>query len=307
VNGIIIIDKPAGWTSHDVIAKLRGAIKQKRIGHGGTLDPMATGVLPIFIGRATRAAEFCENAEKEYIAGLRLGIVTDTQDITGNIISENEVTVTEENLKATLPHFTGALKQIPPMYSAIKKDGKKLYELARQGIEIPREPRDVYISLLELLDYCRSENTNNYVIAGSTRNPLSYTLRIVCSKGTYIRTLCFDIGAKLGCGGTLSELRRTGAGVFSIENSHTLDDVLAKVLTDSVSDVLLPTDSIFSNYPDIILSEDEVQKAKNGAICKTQESTEDGKYRVYAPNGEFLLLGEVIDNKVKTIKSFFEV
>ena len=151
MNGIIIVDKPAGWTSHDVIAKLRGALKQKRIGHGGTLDPMATGVLPVFVGRATRAAEFCENAEKEYIAGLRLGIVTDTQDVTGNVLSEKEVTFSTDDIRAVLPSFMGALKQIPPMYSAIKKDGKKLYELARQGIEIPREARDIYISELELV------------------------------------------------------------------------------------------------------------------------------------------------------------
>ena len=160
VNGIIIVDKPEGWTSHDVVAKLRGAMrsilcdgagKQRRIGHGGTLDPMATGVLPIFIGRATRAAEFCENAEKEYIAGLRLGIVTDTQDITCNILSQSPVTATIDDLKAILPQFTGAQKQIPPMYSAIKQNGKKLYELARQGKQVPRNPRDIVISELEII------------------------------------------------------------------------------------------------------------------------------------------------------------
>ena len=287
INGIIIIDKPAGWTSHDVIAKLRGALKQKRIGHGGTLDPMATGVLPVFIGRATRAAEFCENAEKEYLAGLQLGIVTDTQDITGNILNEKESTVTEEDLKKILPNFTGPQKQIPPMYSAIKKDGQKLYELARKGIEIPREPRDIYISELELIN--------------------THTLRVVCSKGTYIRTLCHDIGSALGCGGTLSALRRTRAGVYTIDMSHTLDDVLSMILTDSVSSVLLPIDSIFADHPSISISAPEVKNAKNGAMCNTQKSTENGRYRVYAPDGEFLLLGDVNNNKIKTIKSFFEV
>jgi len=290
VSGIIIIDKPSGWTSFDVIAKLRGALKIKRIGHGGTLDPMATGVLPVFIGRATRAAEFCENSEKEYIAGLRLGIVTDTQDITGKVLSENKVTATREDLEAILPNFMGAQKQIPPMYSAVKKDGQKLYDLARRGVEIPREARDIFISSLELLP---DKNT--------------YTLRIVCSKGTYIRTLCNDIGLALGCGGTLSELRRTRAGAFSIEHAHTLDDVLAMVLTDSVGDIVLPIDSIFSDYPAISISETEVKKAKNGSLCQTQENTVDGKYRIYAPDGEFLLLGEVSNNKISTIKSFFEV
>ena len=289
----MIIDKPAGWTSHDVIAKLRGALKQKRIGHGGTLDPMATGVLPIFIGRATRAAEFCENAEKEYLAELKLGVVTDTQDITGNVLSENKVDITLKDLEEILPRFLGPQKQTPPMYSAIKKDGQKLYELARKGIEIPREPRDIYISELKLIN--------------------THTLRVVCSKGTYIRTLCHDIGSALGCGGTLAALRRTRAGVYTIDMSHTLDEALATVLTDSVNSIILPIDSIFSDYPAISINGSEVKKAKNGAPCNTQKNIENGTYRVYAPDNEFLLLGEVNNlgegnnNKVKTIKSFFEV
>jgi len=295
MNGIIVIDKPADWTSHDVIAKLRGALKQKRIGHGGTLDPMATGVLPVFIRRATRAAEFCENAEKEYIAGLLLGTVTDTQDITGNVLQKNDVSVTAEDLKAILPRFIGKQKQIPPMYSAVKKYGKKLYELARKGIEIPREPREINISKLELTT-CQRDGS-----------PDSFMLRIVCSKGTYIRTLCHDIGAALGCGGTLSSLRRTRAGVFTIEEAHALDDVLSTILTDSVSSILKPTDSIFTNHPKLTINESEVIKAKNGAVCNAQDNTNNGKYRVYAPGGEFLLLGEVTNDKIKTIKSFFEV
>ena len=303
MNGIIIIDKPAGWTSHDVIAKLRGALKLKRIGHGGTLDPMATGVLPVFIGRATRAAEFCENAEKEYIAGLRLGIVTDTQDITGKKLSENKVTATTEELKAILPQFTGPIKQIPPMYSAIKKDGKKLYELARRGIDVPREPRDIHISVLELIiEPTISSQLSTFNSQLSTFN--SFKLRIVCSKGTYIRTLCHDIGAALGNGGTLSALRRSRAGVFTIEMAHTLDDVIATILTDSVSNILLPIDSLFSDFPSITLSESDTRKAKNGALRRI-EAKQCGTYRCYAPDGEFLLLGEVSNNKIKTIKSFF--
>jgi len=299
MNGIIVIDKPADWTSHDVIAKLRGALKQKRIGHGGTLDPMATGVLPVFIGRATRAAEFCENADKEYIAGLQLGTVTDTQDITGNVLQKNDVTISADDLASILPRFTGAIKQIPPMYSAIKKDGKKLYELARKGIEIPREPREVFIYELGV--------TGTVLLTPCQENRPSVTLKITCSKGTYIRTLCHDIGAALGCGGTLSALRRTRAGVYTIDMAHSLDDVLSAVLSDTVSDMIKPTDSIFSDYPSITLVESEVQRAKNGAICYTQNNIDNGKYRVYAPGGEFLLLAEVTRNKVKTIKSFFEV
>ena len=293
MNGILIIDKPSGWTSHDVIAKLRGALRQKRVGHGGTLDPMATGVLPVFIGRATRAAEYCENAEKEYIAGMRLGVVTDTQDITGSVISRNDVSVGSKDLIDVLPRFTGALKQIPPMYSAVKKDGKKLYELARRGIDVPREARDISISTLELLEGDGS---------------LDIPLRVVCSKGTYIRTLCHDIGAALGCGATLSSLRRTRAGVYGIDEAHTLDDVLSTVLTNSVNPLIMPVDSIFSNFPSLEVESSEVFKVKNGAVCRTQESVENGRYRVYSQDGEFLVLGDVTYNtKLKTVKSFFEV
>jgi len=309
MNGIIIINKPSGWTSHDVIAKLRGATKQKRIGHGGTLDPMATGVLPVFVGRATRAAEFCENAEKEYIATLKLGIVTDTQDITGNILSENKVIATFEDLKNILPQFTGAQKQIPPMYSAIKKDGKKLYELARQGIEIPREPREIYISTLSVGVDAPGDPPPRHcgLEPQSPDTPDTYTLRITCSKGTYIRTLCHDIGAALGCGGTLSALERTRAGVYTKDKAHTLETVLAAISTDTVNSIILPIDSIFSEYPAIAISATQLRKALNGAPCKTQENTRNGRYRVYDPTCKFLLLGEVNNNVITTIKSFFEV
>jgi len=293
MNGILIINKPANWTSHDVIAKLRGMLKQKRIGHGGTLDPQATGVLPVFIGRATRAAEFSENAEKEYTAEFKLGITTDTQDITGNIINEKVVTVTVNDLSAILPNFTGPQNQVPPMYSAIKKDGKKLYELARKGIEIPREPKKITIHKLELLNIQNLEH--------------KYSLRIVCSKGTYIRTLCHDIGNALGCGATLTALHRTRAGVYSIESAFTLEETAKYISTDSVNEILLPTDTIFSDHPPITITDSETRKAKNGALCSAPGNPENGIYRVYAPNGEFLLLGEIKNNQIKTIKSFFEV
>jgi len=294
MNGIIVIDKPGGWTSHDVVAKLRNVLKQKRVGHGGTLDPMATGVLPVFVGRATRAAEFCENADKEYLAELQLGITTDTQDITGRVLSESDVSVTIEDLKSVLPRFIGTQKQIPPMYSAIKKDGQKLYDLARKGIDIPREPREIFISKLEITQ--RSKHSGH-----------TYTLHVTCSKGTYIRTLCHDIGSTLGCGGTLSALRRIRVGVFSINKAHTLDEVISVAMSVPLSSISLPVDSIFSKYPAITLADSELPAIKNGAPCKTKDDTENGTYRVYAADGEFLLLGEIINNKVKTIKSFFEV
>jgi len=291
LSGILVMDKPKDWTSHDVIAKLRGILKQKRIGHGGTLDPMATGVLPVFVGRATRAAEFCENAEKEYIAEITLGIVTDTQDITGSILEENFVTAAVNDLLDILPMFRGEQKQVPPMYSAVKQGGKKLYELARKGIEVERKPRDIFISKLELISSGKEAN---------------YTLNITCSKGTYIRTLCHDIGAALGCGATLSALRRTRAGVYNIDKTVTLDEVSAAASSDTLANLLLPVDSIFSEISDITLGESDSRKVKNGVRIEVS-GCENGKYRVYAPNGEFLLLGDVRFGQFRTIKSFFEV
>jgi tRNA pseudouridine55 synthase len=288
INGIIVVDKPAGWTSHDVVAKLRGILKEKRIGHGGTLDPMATGVLPVFIGRATRAAEFAENAEKEYIAGLRLGIVTDTQDTTGNTLSTFEASATADQLMAVARRFLGAQKQIPPMYSAIKQNGKKLYELARQGIEVPRPARDVHISEIELLESKENE----------------FLLRIACSKGTYIRTICHDIGQALGCGGVMSSLRRTKAGAFTIGSAHRLDEVQAAVTSGETGKILKPVDTMFSAYKAIALSETETRKCKNGAAIQAGK-TPDGTYRLYGPDNEFLALAKMVSNETHIIKGFF--
>ena len=288
MNGILNVDKPVGWTSHDVVAKLRGALKIKRIGHGGTLDPMATGVLPVFVGSATRTAEFCENAEKEYIAGLRLGIVTDTQDITGRILSEIDVSVSTYELSDILKSFIGAQKQTPPMYSAIKQNGKKLYELARSGVEVPRQPRDIFISAIELLDSGGCE----------------FFIRVACSKGTYIRTLCHDIGASLGCGGTMSSLRRTKAGVFTIDIAQTLDVILAAASSGSIHNHMLPVDSIFSEYPAKTLSADETRKFRSGAASRPGNCP-DGKYRFYGPDNEFLLLGSVTNEVISVTKRFF--
>ena len=205
-NGILVIDKSAGWTSQDVAAKLRGVFHERRVGHGGTLDPMATGVLPVFIGRATRAAEFLESAEKEYVAGLRLGVVTDTQDTSGTVLETNSVCVTRAQLEAVLRQFLGPIEQIPPMYSAIKINGQKLYELARRGQEVARRPRSITIHALELLE---GEGAD-------------WTIRVRCSKGTYVRTLCHDLGRALGCGGCMSSLRRTRAGSFTLAQAVTM-------------------------------------------------------------------------------------
>jgi len=288
LNGIIIVDKPAGWTSHDVVAKLRGILKEKRIGHGGTLDPIATGVLPVFIGNATRAAEFCGNSEKEYIAGLKLGLVTDTQDITGKTISSVETMVAAAELSVVIPRFIGTQKQIPPMYSAIKKDGKKLYELARNGIEAERPAREITISEIDLQSGAGCD----------------FILRVVCSKGTYIRTLCHDIGQTLGCGGSMSSLRRTRAGVFDIKMAHSLGAIQEAFVSNSIESIIMRTDSVFSSFPPATLTESESLKCKRGATCQIR-GLQAGTYRFYGPGEEFVLLGEVAGGFIKVIKRFF--
>ena len=289
-NGILIIDKPAGWTSQDVAAKLRGVFHEKRVGHGGTLDPMATGVLPIFIGRATRGVEFFESAEKEYIAGIKLGTVTNTQDTTGEVLETNSVSVTREDLEAALKRFTGELDQIPPMYSAIKIGGQKLYELARKGQEVERKPRRITIFELELLD-------------GSG---CDYTLRVRCSKGTYVRTLCHDLGQMLGCGACMSSLRRTRAGSFTLGQAITMEQLLEFAKETDPQDLLMPADALFAEFPPLIVELGQAEKLRHGAEVKDWHFV-PGTYRVYSITGEFLLLGKVENTVLTTIKSFFEV
>ena len=289
-NGILVIDKSAGWTSQDVAAKLRGVFHERRVGHGGTLDPMATGVLPIFIGRATRAAEFLESAEKVYIAGLCLGVVTDTQDTSGNILETHPVTATREAVQAALAQFLGPIEQIPPMYSAIKIGGKKLYELARKGQEVERKPRPVTIHELELLGGAGGD----------------WTLRVRCSKGTYVRTLCHDLGRALGCGGCMSALRRTRAGSFALSQAVTMQQVLEFAAEHDPQQLLMPVDAVFSAHPPLIVTMGQAAKLKNGAQVKDWQFS-FGTYRVYAEDGEFLLLGRVENGVLTTIKSFFEV
>ena len=289
MNGIILIDKPQGWTSHDVVGKLRGILHERRIGHSGTLDPLATGLLVVFIGRATRAVEFAEADRKEYIAGLRLGMSTDTQDITGRIISKETDIPDEPEVRIAIERFRGELEQIPPMYSAVKIGGKKLYELARKGESIERKPRHITIFGLEITG--RSDN--------------DYILDVVCSKGTYIRTLCHDIGAALGCGGCMSSLRRTKSGVFSVDNAYTIAEIQEAADMGEIDKLLLPADTLFSGYPKLSVDADSEKKLKNGCIINT--SSPDGRFRVYSEDGEFLLLGDVKDGVMKTVKNFFEV
>lgn len=285
-NGILIVDKPADWTSQDVVSKLRGVFHERRAGHGGTLDPMATGVLPVFFGRATRAVEFFEHAEKTYEATLRLGCVTDTQDSTGTVLERRPVEVSRAALEEVLSRFLGQQSQIPPMYSAIKVGGKKLYELARSGREVERKPRIIHVFSIDLLGFDGTEAV----------------LRIHCSKGTYVRTLCHDIGATLGCGGCMSALRRIQAGIYTEARSHTMEEILA---CGEPETLLLPTDSLFSAYPRLTLTANQEKQCRNGASFSIGRAP--GRCRAYAQNGEFLALCEVIDGKLKTVKSFFEV
>ena len=287
MNGVLIIDKPTGWTSMDVCAKLRGVFHEKRVGHGGTLDPMATGVLPVFLGRATRAVEYATDSDKEYIAGIKLGVVTNTQDTTGEVLEQRPVTADQTALETILPQFTGALEQIPPMFSAIKKNGKKLYELARKGVEVERKPRSIVIKELEL--------TN-------TIDDTTSELRVLCSKGTYVRTLCHDIGAALGCGATMYSLRRSMAAGYTLADAVTLDTVLS---TEDPSALLRPVDSCFTQYPAVTIEGKNLFKAKNGTPFPWAGA--EGTYRVYDPDNKFLLIGVCKDGMMTTIKSFFEV
>ena len=287
-SGILIIDKTQGWTSMDVCAKLRGIFREKRIGHAGTLDPMATGVLPVFIGRATRAVEFASEGQKEYVAGLRLGLVTNTQDTSGEVLEEHPFRGSLQDLEGVLDRFRGDIQQIPPMYSAIKINGKKLYELARKGREVERQPRPVTIHSL--------------TVEGQT-GPAEFILRIRCSKGTYVRTLCHDIGLALGCGGCMSSLRRTMAAGFSLDRAVTLEQVQQ---AEDPAALLLPVDAYFSDRPALTLPSALEKKVRNGMTVVMPEII-PGEYRVYGQGGDFLALGRAENGKLFTVKSFFEV
>ena len=286
MNGIVIVDKPAGWTSQDVTARLRRVFGTRRIGHGGTLDPMATGVLPVFVGRATRGVEFFEHAEKTYETVLRLGLTTDTEDITGTVLTRQEVQLTEEEFLAVLPKFRGEILQVPPMYSALKVDGQKLCDLARKGREVERKPRPITIHELECLAF-----------DGTTAR-----LRVRCSKGTYIRTLCKDIGAALGCGGCMEALRRVSAGSYTAEEAVPLAELLEM---EAPEKVLRQVDSMFIQHPAVALTEKQALRCRNGNSFSVQLAP--GTYRAYSPEGEFLMLARVEDGIMSTVKSFFNV
>lgn len=280
MDGIINVYKEKGFTSHDVVAKLRGILQMKKIGHTGTLDPDATGVLPVCVGKATKVCDLLTDKDKIYEAVIRFGVTTDTLDMTGTVTGEYPVAVTKEQLVDTLAAFVGEIDQIPPMYSAIKINGKKLYELARKGQEVERKPRRVTIHELILLE----ENLEQK----------ECTIRVHCSKGTYIRSLCSDIGKKLGCGATMKELVRTRVGQFELAHAHTLSQIEDIVKNTETESVLVPIDAVFDRYPACTASEKAMHFLKNGNLVKPGLCRIDGgkpedkeQFRMYGPDGKF--------------------
>ena len=286
---VAVIDKPYRWSSTDVVRKVKFELRKAgyrriKVGHAGTLDPLATGLLVVLVGRATRAAAFAEAETKEYVAAFRPGIVTDTQDITGNLLRSSDVLPSEEDVRAALPRFIGEIEQIPPMYSAIKINGRKLYDIARRGGEVEREARRITIHSIY---YLGQENGD-------------HMLRIRCSKGTYIRTLCHDLGEYLGCGGCMAALRRTRSGSFSVENARRIGE-----LTRADRDTLLPADTLFSAAASLTLTAAQEKRCRCGNPFRTDAP--DGETRFYSENGEFLAIGRVANGEAVTVKSFFEV
>ncbi len=278
MNGIICVNKPQDFTSFDVIAKLRGILRIKRLGHGGTLDPMATGVLPVFVGTATKACDIMPDNSKSYLASFRLGQTSDTQDITGEILSSSDMTVGYDMLNDVLPCFRGKIMQLPPMYSAVQVNGQRLYDLARQGIEVERTPREIEISSLSLVDYDEEKREG--------------VLEIGCSKGTYIRTIINDIGEKLGCGGIMTSLVRTSSGGFTLNDCFTFDEIQNARDEERLEELILPIERVFEKLPKIRLGEAQSRMYRNGVKLDLERvrDVRDGAdtYAVYAHEVGFI-------------------
>lgn len=291
INGIIIINKEQDYTSHDVVARVRRILGTRKVGHTGTLDPDATGVLPVCIGKATKVSDMLTFSDKEYVAGVRLGLVTDTQDIWGNVVEEkNADGISREKLVETIGNFQGQIMQVPPMYSAIKINGRKMCDLARQGIEVERKPRQITVHKAELIHMDGAD----------------FTIRVSCSKGTYIRTLCHDIGQYLGVGACMTSLVRTKSSIFNIDNAITLAQLEALADGGKLSDVLCSVDSVFMEYPRFDADEEITRRLGNGALSTV--NVECGDYRVYNPQGNFIAIGRVGKvknrNKIGVVKNF---
>ena len=281
--GILLMDKPQGFTSHDVVAKLRGILHTRRIGHGGTLDPLATGVLPVFVGGATKAADFAAAQDKEYVAGFTLGYETDTQDVTGETLRRSDQTATRTQVEQAAARFLGAQQQVPPMYSAVKVNGQKLYDLARKGKEVERPARDIFVHEMSLMDF--DENTQKG------------TLRLMVSKGTYVRTLVHDMGVSLGTLAVMHSLVRTRAGAYPLDACYTFDEVERAMQDGTVQDLLLPVDGLFAEYPAVTLTDEGAERIARGAVVFPRQAAgmpeaESALCRVYH-QAQFLMLGQV--------------
>ncbi|MBO5364786.1 MAG: tRNA pseudouridine(55) synthase TruB [Clostridia bacterium] len=290
MNGVIVINKEKGYTSFDVVACLRRILSMKKIGHTGTLDPDAVGVLPVCVGVATKAVELLTGADKEYIATVQLGSETDTQDASGRVLRTSQVAVTEEDIQNTAKKFLGKISQIPPMYSAIKQDGKKLYELAREGKTVERKPRQVTIDTIEIQEIDLVHHR--------------FTMRVVCSKGTYIRTLCQDMGEALGCYAHMAELCRTKTGQFSLKDAMTLDEVEAAMKEGDLS-FLTPVDKVFYDLPALNLNLKQGEQVRHGVRIRAKDFPEGARCRMYDQAGEFLAVSVVEENRWKIEKTFF--
>lgn len=270
MNGILNVYKPKGLTSHNVVSFVRRNLNMKRVGHTGTLDPLATGVLPVLVGNATKLSELIMADEKKYTARVTLGIKTDTEDITGEIIEKNQVNVTLDDIINTTKKFTGEIDQIPPMYSAIKVDGQKLYKLARQGVEIERKSRKITIYSIDVYNF----------------DGTSFTMDVHCSKGTYIRSLCRDIGDCLGCGATMSELERTMSGIFKKENSYTFEQIEEIVNQGKIEEIMMKPDDVLEDFIAVNVTEENAQKIKNGIRLRPpqlgiEKYEEEQMFRIY--------------------------
>jgi len=292
MDGVIVLNKPWGCTSHDMVSFLRRLTKIRRIGHTGTLDPAATGVLPICIGKATKAAELLTAADKAYRAELVLGMTTDTLDAEGEILTEQPVSVSKEAFEKAIQKFIGEIEQIPPMFSAIKKDGKKLYELAREGKTVEREKRKVFIDKIELLDFDSIKGTA--------------TISVECSKGTYIRTLCEDIGMDLGCGAYMNKLKRTQSGKFRIEQSYTAEEIEELARSGGLEKIITPVDELFDDFEKITLNKRQAERVVNGARIGFDGLVENRLYRLYDKDGKFLAISEFKEEKLVLRSAFWQ-
>lgn len=282
MNGILCVNKPSGWTSFDVVAKVRGMARTKKVGHAGTLDPMATGILPLFFGTATKACDVMPNDNKGYIATFRFGMTTDTLDITGNVQSQTESYITEAGLRALLPSFLGEIDQIPPMFSAVQVNGRRLYDIARSGAEVERKSRRVNILKLKLLEFSEEEQTA--------------AVEVLCSKGTYIRTLCSDIGEKLGVGATLTALNRHIVGNFTLDDCYTMEQLQAFTDAGVLDEKALPVEKVFEQLPKIKLNEVQSIKFRNGVkldLNRVRYKNVDGLHKVFDQQNQFMGLARL--------------